>query len=75
MILEICKLHEIAYEKLNQWCKVYYIPMIPYKVEIQKINVVKFYVHISPVFSCQVNFNSTSSPSDMASILSSLSYV
>ena len=35
--LEICKLHEISYEKLHiKWCKFYQTPMITYKFEIQK---------------------------------------
>ena len=43
-ILIIYKLHEIPYEKLHEWCKFYYTPMITYKVMKSKI-VVKFYVH------------------------------
>ena len=32
MILEIYKLHEIPYEMLDKWYKVYLTPMIIYKV-------------------------------------------
>ena len=45
-IMEICKQHDIPYEKLYK----YYYNLMSLKSK----NVVKFYVHISPIFSCRV---------------------
>ena len=51
LLFKIYKLHDIPYEKLHKWCNIIKIPMTIYSFEIQ--NVVKLYVHISPVFSRQ----------------------
>ena len=47
------KLHDILYEKLHEWCKFYKILVVAYKVtyvSLKSKNIVKFYVHISPIF-------------------------
>ena len=44
------------YEKLHKWYKFYYIPIISRSIGVKSKNVVKFYVNISPIFSCRITY-------------------